>query len=256
MAGINKKIMAFVGTNDAAALVSALAEHTDDIYAAVSDEYGKAPHPGGNITLISKYLDEEKMSSWIDRVGVDIVIDGTDLPASGARAVIKKVCAEKNVEYHRIAAKQQINLHTSIYRNKENLLRDLEYPVGNILVEGEEELYGIITEVKDFSDKVFMMVPADPDIMKRVLDAGYKKENIISINKLIHSDMLVAMFREFEISDYVFPGYLKEGMGERLASVDRSDVKACIYGDLVPDDGMSADDMWDMFAERFGIEEY
>ena len=45
-------------------------------------------------------------------------------------------------------------------------------------------------------------------------------------------------------------------MGERLASADRSDVKACIYGDLVPDDGMSADDMWDMFAERFGIKEY
>ena len=256
MAGINKKIMAFVGTNDAAALVSALAEHTDDIYAAVSDEYGKAPHPGGNITLISKYLDEEKMASWIDRVGVDIVIDGTDLPATEARAVIKKVCEEKGAEYHRIAAKQQMNLHSTICRSKEQLLRELEYPVGNILVEGNDELYDMITEIKDFSEKVLMMIPADPDALKKALDLGYKKENIISINRLIHADMLIAMFNEFEISDYVFPGYLRDGMGERLASVDRSDAKAHIYGELVPDDGMSADAMWDMFAERFGIEEY
>ncbi len=256
MAGINSKIMAFVGTEDASALVSALAEHTDDIYAAVSDEYGKAPHPGGNITLLSKYLDEERMSSWIDRVGVDIVIDGTDLPASEARAVIKKVCAEKGIEYHRIAAKQQMNLHTSVYRSREQLLRDLEYTVGNILAEGDAELCDMLTDVKDFSEKIFMMIPADPEILKNVLDAGYRKENILSVNRLIHADMLVAMFKEFNISDYVFPGYLTEGMGERLASADRSDIKACIYGDLIPDEGMSADDMWDMFAERFGIEEY
>ena len=101
------------------------------------------------------------------------VIDGTDLPASGARAVIKKVCSERSIEYHRIAAKQQMNLHTSVYRNKDQLLRDLEYPVGNILVEGDEELYGLLTGVKDFSEKIIMMAPADPDVIKRVLDLGY-----------------------------------------------------------------------------------
>lgn len=256
MAGINKKIMAFVGTNDAAELVSALAEHTNDIYAVVSDEYGKAPHPSGNITLLSKYLDEEKMSSWLDRVGIDIVIDGTSLTASDARGIIKKVCSEKGLEYYRTAAKQQLNLHTSIYRSKEQLLRDLKYTVGNILVESNEELRSMFTEMKNFSDKVLVMVPADPDLIKKTLDAGYKRENILSINRLIHAELLVAMFREFNVSDYVFPGYLKEGMEARLSSVDRSDVKACVYGELVPDEGMNADAMWDMLAERFGIEEY
>lgn len=257
MAGINKKIMAFIGTNDASALVSALAEHTDDIYAAVSDRYGKAPHPSGNITLLSKYLDEEMMSSWIEKVGVEIVIDGTELAASEERTVIKKVCSEKGIEYYRIAAKQQMNLHASVYRNKEQLLRELEYTVGNVLVEDDGgELYDIMTGVRDFSEKVLMMIPADPEVIENVLAAGYKKENILSVNRLIHADMLIAMFEELNISHYVFPGCLTDGMSERLASVDRSQVKACIYGDLIPDEGMTDDAMWDMLAERFGIEEY
>ena len=99
MAGINRKIMAFIGTEETAELVSALAEYTDNIYAAVSDEYGKASHPSGNITLLSRYLDEEKMNSWIDRVGVDLVIDGTDLTAEAPRKLIAKVCESRNIEY-------------------------------------------------------------------------------------------------------------------------------------------------------------
>lgn len=255
MAGINKNIMAFVGTADAANLVSALAEHTDDIYAAVSDEYGRSPHPGGNITVISKYLDEERAANWIDRVGIDIIIDGTDLSAVGPREMIKKVCADKGVEYLRIAAKQQRNMHTTFIRSEEQLLRELEYPVGNILAECDDELCERLAGVRQFSEKTFIMIPAESEVLEKVLSLGYKKENIISVNRVIHADLLMAMFREFGISDYVFPGYLKEGMNERLEAVDRSSVKALVYGDFVQDEGMSAEEMWNTLAARFGIED-
>lgn len=255
MAGINKNIMAFVGTEDTANLVSALAEHTDNIYAAVSNEYGKAPHPGGNITVISKYLDEEKASNWIERVGVDIVIDGTDLSASGPREMIKKVCEQKGIEYLRIAAKQQRNMHTTFIRNEDQLLRELEYTVGNILAECDSKLYDLLTGVRNFREKTFIMIPAESGIFEKVIELGYKKENIISVNRIIHSDLLIAMFKEFGISDYVFPGNFKEGMNERLEAVDRSSVKAAVYGDFVQDEGMSVDEMWDMLAARFGIED-
>lgn len=253
MAKINKKIMAFVGTEDASRLVSALAEYTDDIYAAVSDEYGKAPHPGGNITIISKYLDEEKMESWINRIGIDIVIDGTALSVPAERAIIKKLCERKGIEYYRIAARQQMNMHASIMRSSRQLIRELEYTVGNVLAEGDAELYDILTDVKNFSEKVFIIAPAEPEILKAVLDRGYRKENILSFNRIIHADLLKALFREFKISDYVFPGYLREGIPERLAAVDSSEAKAAIWGDLLPDDGMEPDDIWDMFSERFDL---
>jgi precorrin-6x reductase len=255
MSKITKKIMAFVGTEDASELVTALAEHTDNIYAAVSSEYGKAPHPGGNITLLSKYLDEEDMERWMERVNIDIVIDGTDISAASEGKIIKDVCEKRGVEYYRMAAKYQINMHTSVVRKDDVLLREMEYTVGNVLVEGDADLFRLLTGVRAYDEKMFPVVPAEPEMLKSVLDMGYKKENIISINRLIHADMLIALFNEFGISDYIFPGTLKEGMSERLAAVDRSNVKAAVYGDFVRDEGMNADDMWDMFAERFGIED-
>ena len=58
LAGIDIKIMAFIGTDDCSDLITRLAKYTDKIYAAVSSAYGKSVFPGGNITLISSYLDD------------------------------------------------------------------------------------------------------------------------------------------------------------------------------------------------------
>lgn len=252
--GINKKIMAFIGSPDTAELVSALAEHTDNIYAAVSDDYGKSPHPGGNITLIAKYLNEEDIERWMDR-GVEIVIDGTDLIAEEARSIIKKVCEKKGVEYHRLVPKFRYTLSTTLIRQDEVMLRELEYTVGNVLVEGDEGLFRKLTGVKDFSEKIIPMVPYDEKLLRELIDMGYKLENIISFNRMLHSTMLTALFSEFNVSHYIFPGSYILGMGERLSSVDNSPVKALIYGELKQEEGNTAADLWDMFAERFGIED-
>ena len=180
MAKIKETIMIFVGTKEAAEFASALAEYTDNIYAAVSDEYGISPHPIGNLTLISKYLDEKNMKDWIGRIKADIVIDGTDIMAAAQREAIKKVCEERNIEYYHLAVKQQLNLHSTIYRNENQLQRDLEYVVGNVLAEGDTELFNILTGVSNFQEKIFIMLPADAEAIRKILNLGYKKDNIIS----------------------------------------------------------------------------
>lgn len=253
MAGINRKIMAFIGTEETAELVSALAEYTDNIYAAVSDEYGKASHPSGNITLLSRYLDEEKMNSWIDRVGVDLVIDGTDLTAEAPRKLIAKVCESRNIEYIRIAKKMQTNLSTTIFRSQEQLVREMEYTVGNVLAEGDLTLMKMLTGVKDYQDKVFPMVSAEEGVFEALTDMGYRKENIISFNRMIHAGLLMALFQEFSISDYIYQGSLQIGLRERLEAVDHSAVKAAVYGDLAQEEGIEASAAWDMLSSRFGI---
>jgi len=252
--GINKKIMAFIGSPEVADLVSELAEHTDNIYAAVSDDYGKSPHPGGNITLIAKYLNEEDMERWMDR-GVELVIDGTDLIAQEARSVIRKLCEKKGIEYHRVVSKFNYTLSTTLIKQDDVMLRELEYTVGNVIVEGDEELFGKLTAVKDFSEKIIPLIPYDTELFNSLINMGYKLENIISFNRTIHSGMLTALFIEFKVSHYVFPGDYMLGMGERLTSVESSPVKALIYGELEQEEGYSAAALWKIFADRFGIED-
>ena len=249
------RIMAFIGTDDSAELMSELAEHISGMYAAVSDEYGRAKHPIGDITLLSKYLDRDNLIKWLDRNQTSLVIDGTSLAASEQRRLIKQVCDEKGIEYFHIAAKLQSNINTTIFRNDDQLIREFEYSVGRVMVQGDRHLFEVMTGVREYSDKVIPVIPADTELINSVVELGYKRENIISINRPVHSDLLIAIFHEYKVSNYVFLGSDLYGLQERLDSVDRSSVKGAVYGDFASEEGIEVNRLWDKLTERFGIED-
>ncbi|MCI8283982.1 MAG: precorrin-6A/cobalt-precorrin-6A reductase [Firmicutes bacterium] len=262
MAEINKKIMAFTGSSDAAELVNMLSEYTNDIYAAVADEYGEAPSPSGNITLLSKYMDREKIISWIDRVGIDIVIDGISMSNEEMRKELKEVCESSGVEYFKLTEKLSINMNTSIWRSIEELARSIEYAAGSVLIWAGIELYlELAAYIKQNPDRgkgfgnLIIVLPPAPDMISKALEAGYESSNIICIDKDVHAEFIVAMFNEFNATHFVISGAEKQGLKERLRAVDLSSVKASVFGDIKGDDGMSMIDMWKLFCERFGIED-
>ena len=76
--------MVFTGSAEARMFVDSLSEYTDLIYAVVSDQYGSKQHVSGNITVISRYLDKESIKSWVERVGIRVLVDGTEIYAAGA----------------------------------------------------------------------------------------------------------------------------------------------------------------------------
>jgi len=252
---IDKKIMAFVGTEDASKLVHVLSDYTDDIYACVASEYGKATHPGGNITLLSKYQDEDSIRRWIDR-GVELIIDGTAVTADEHRAVIGKVCQETGVEYLRLAANHEFNLNTSLGASPEELKRTVEYAVGKVLVKGDTEMYRIISQAKDFQTKAMPMAANDPEILKELLDMGYPAENILGTDRIYSPEFLTALFKELDITHFIMLGSDKRGFSERIEAINRSMVKATVYGELPSESGLNLQDMWEMLAKRFDIDEY
>lgn len=262
MANINKKIMAFTGSSDAAELVNMLSEYTNDIYAAVADEYGEAPSPSGNITLLSKYMDREKIVSWIDRVGIDIVIDGISMSNENMRKELEEVCKSRNVEYFKLTEKLSMNMNTSIWRSVDELARSIEYAAGSVLAWADIDLYcdlaAYITKVQERAkdlDNLLIVLPPLPDMIERAFEAGYDSSNIICMDKDVHAEFIVAMFNEFNVTHFVISGAEKQGLKEKLKAVDMSSVKASVFGEIKGDGGISLTDMWKIFCDKFGIEE-
>ena len=255
MAKIDKKIMAFVGTAASSRLVSDIADYTDDIYAATASEYGSAPHPGGNITILSKYQDEEAIKRWIDR-GVNLIIDGTDVTAEEHREIIKKACAETGVEYLRVAASYDINLNTAQSSNPEDLIRAVEYCVGRVLVRGDMEIFKVLVDAKDYQTKVMPMIKNDPEILKELLAMGYPQENILGTDRVYSPEYMLALFKELNITHFIMMGSEKRGLTQRIESINRSMVKATIYGGLPAEEGLTAEKMWMMLCDRFNIDDY
>ena len=252
---IDRKIMAFVGSEDASKLVHVLSDYTDDIYACVASEYGKATHPGGNITILSKYQDEEAIKRWIDR-GVNLIIDGTAVTSDAHSAIIRKACEETGVEYLRIAANYEFNLNTTLGGTPEDIRRTVEYSVGKVLVKGDLDMLGTIAGAKDYQSKVIPMVANDPEILSSLLEMGYPAENILGTDRVYSSDFMIALFKELDITNFIMMGSDKKGFGERIESINRSMVKATIYGEVPEETGLNVQQMWEMLADRFEIDEY
>lgn len=256
MAKIDIKIIAFVGTEASSRLVDSIAVYTDGIYAAVSSRYGDAPLPGGNITLIQKYLDEEGLRKWIRNTGASLVIDGTAVSAADAGSMIRSVCEDLHLEYVRIVEERKIKSDTEICRDPSSLLRTIQYSVQNVLVEAEEDIFRILTEDPDYRKKIIPLLPPDSGLLQKLNDMGYPPEHIICTGRVLSAPFLQALFAEYNVTHYIFRGDVLSGLSERLDALNHSMVHATILGDPAEEKGRTAEQYLREFEKRFGITWY
>ena len=137
----NEKIMIFVGSAEAKVFADSLAEYTDSVYAVVSERYGSRQHVSGNITVISRFLDKDSIKSWVARVGVSVLVDGTEVYASASSRMIRETAEELGLDYFKISSSIDVDFtHTSKCKNAEEIVKDASYTVGNVLLIGCSEL--------------------------------------------------------------------------------------------------------------------
>lgn len=252
MSGIDVRIMAFVGTEESSELVSRLAEFTDGIYAAVSEKYGRSSFPGGNITIISSYLDEAGIQRWIDRTGVGIIIDGTAEDREHESAVIEKKAEENGIEYLRIKTDLQISRNARICRGRSEILSGLEYTSGNILVEGSE-LYSFLTASGVDPERLIAAAAPVSSEIKKLEDAGCRPDHMICLGMDVDGDFMLAVLDELKIHNYVMKGGKNRGIAAKMDAMSHSDARAFIDGELAEENGSTAEEVWKKLSERFGL---
>ena len=107
----------------------------------VSERYGSRQHVSGNITAISRFLDKDSIKSWVARVGVSVLVDGTEVYASASSRMIRETAEELGLDYFKISSSIDVDFtHTSKCKNAEEIVKDASYTVGNVLLIGCSEL--------------------------------------------------------------------------------------------------------------------
>ncbi len=103
--------------------------------------YGSRQHVSGNITAISRFLDKDSIKSWVARVGVSVLVDGTEVYASASSRMIRETAEELGLDYFKISSSIDVDFtHTSKCKNAEEIVKDASYTVGNVLLIGCSEL--------------------------------------------------------------------------------------------------------------------
>lgn len=245
--------MAFVGTHEVKALIDELSEYTDNIYAVVADEYGNVPYPGGNITVISKHLDEDGILRWIEGSNIKTIIDGTAIYADEESKMICEVAKKAGVEYLNIVRHVEMSQRIHISRSEEDMLRHIEYTHGNVLVKSDKRILQKLTAWDKYKDKICPMVLPDDVVLKKLTDAGYSRENIICFGRRLSSDFLVALIREYDVTQFVMMGSDKVGMQERLQATEIAKIDVVIYGEIEREQGFSVEEVWNILADRYGL---
>ena len=252
MSGIDTKIMAFIGTDDCADLITRLAGYTDKIYAAVSSRYGKSTFPGGNITIISSYLDGDGIQRWIDRSGIGLIIDGVSENAEEERDLIRKKAEENGIEYLRITHQLKMSKNIRICQSREELAGAFSYSTGTVLVEGSS-LYRFLTESGIDQERMVVLVRPDEDEIRSVKAAGCKEDHILSWNMIAHEHFLLALFEELQVRYYVMEGGSNRGIAEKIRAMNHSDAHALIDGHLTGQEGYTSRELWKMLKKRYGL---
>lgn len=252
LAGIDTKIMAFVGTNDSADLITRLAKFSDKIYAAVSANYGQSTFPGGNITIISSHLDDAGIQRWIDRTGIGLIIDGIAEEAAGECELVRKKAEENGIEYLRIADQLRLSKNIRTCRRREDLISELSYTIGNILVEGAD-LYLALKEAGVDPDRMIVMTEPDPEELSRLLEAGCTKEQMISFGMIVDHKLMLSVLDELSIRFYILKGGKNRGIAEKVRALNHSDAAALIDGGLADQEGLTTRELWKLLSKRFGL---
>ena len=255
----NEKIMIFVGSAEAKVFADSLAEYTDSVYAVVSERYGSRQHVSGNITVISRFLDKDSIKSWVARVGVSVLVDGTEVYASASSRMIRETAEELGSDYFKISSSIDVDFtHTSKCKNAEEIVKDASYTVGNVLLIGCSELAEDVVTKRDgaLRDRVVAVLPPEEENIRMCREAGYPPENIICMTVPQPEILLRGLIEGRNITHMVVSAEDIASIKSNLRAAEAANIKVSLYGELRQPDGMSVEQLWNTFVARLGIREH
>ena len=253
-----EKIMIFAGSRESKQFADSLAEYTDHIYAVVSEAYGSRQHISGNITVIPRALDEEGIKSWVNRVGIGAVVDGTEVYAAEESQRIRKTAEELGVDYFKIASAVDVDFtHTTKCSNAEEIVKDASYAVGSVLMIGCRELAEEVVSVKDgvLKNRVIALLPPEEESIRVCREAGYPEQNVICMKTPLPEAVLRGIIEGKNVTHMVVSAADIASVKTNLSAAEAAGIKVSLYGQLPEAEGVSVESLWNVFVARLGIEE-
>ena len=254
----DEKVMIFAGSREAKWFTDALAEYTDHIYAVVSEAYGSRQHISGNITVISRRLDEEGIRSWAKRVDIGVIVDGTEVYAQEESHMIRRAAEELGIDYFRIRSAVDVDFtHTNRCSDAADIVKDASYTVGSVLMIGCRELAQAVVSEKDgvLKDRVIALFPPEEDSIRLCREAGYPQENIICMKTPVPEVLLRGIIEGRNVTHMIVSAADVSSIKTNLSAAAAAGIRVSLYGELPKAEGTPAEELWRIFTERLGIRE-
>lgn len=233
-------MLVFTGTQAGIQLIDRLTDYTEHVYAVVAPEYGKVPHPMGNMTLITSFLDEDGMQRWIDRIHFDLIVDGVSSDHPEASVLIRKAAEKNGIEYLKVVDRFNMISGISVCRTREELVEKAGSLMGNVLMDGAD-IFRLLEKEYSGRDSLWVLMDPDPDKIRELLEMGCPADHIICFGTVPSSEFMTVFFNEYNIAYYVMNGADKRGMVKKYNAIDHSNVRAFLLGDPSDGEGMTSD---------------
>ena len=201
----------------------------------------------------------DSIKSWVARVGVSVLVDGTEVYASASSRMIRETAEELGLDYFKISSSIDVDLtHTSKCKNAEEIVKDASYTVGNVLLIGCSELAEDVVTKRDgaLRDRVVAVLPPEEENIRMCREAGYPLENIICMTVPQPEILLRGLIEGRNIIHMVVSAEDIASIKSNLRAAEAANIKVSLYGELRQPEGMSVEQLWNTFVARLGIREH
>ena len=245
--------LVFAGTSEGRRLVELLSGCGAEVCASVATEYGKTLLPRG-VKVFSERLDADGMSTLLQSLRFDCVIDATHPYAARATENIRAACAATGTRYLRLL-RPSVSGDGCVYvESAAQAAEVLTAATGNVLLTtGSKELDAFV-RVPDYQERIYPRVLPSLESVQRCLALGYRVQNILAMQGPFTREMNGATLRQIGASILV----TKEsgdagGFSEKLDAARDTGAIAVVIGRPREERGLSFDEVVEALSADFPL---
>lgn len=171
------RLLIFGGTTEGRQLAECCAGNGIDAVVSVATDYGASLLPDG-IDVRCGRLDAEQMAELI-RAGYSAVVDATHPYAVEATENIRRACILTGTEYLRLIRRSSVPCGKTV-QDIEGLVALLNETSGTVLSTLGSKSLEALTQVRDFSERLWVRVLPGGEILQHCRELGYDEGKVIS----------------------------------------------------------------------------
>lgn len=196
-----RRIMILGGTTEGRKLAELCAAGGINAYISVTSDYGARLLPASEyITVICKRMDADRMEALFSGYGITHVIDATHPFAlevtENARQVCKKLC----IPYFRIVREQEAEAPgVTYFDDLPAIMAYLEKTAGRIFITTGSKEAAAFCRLKDFNDRCVFRVLDVPEVVERIIQMGYQREQVIALRGPFSVEENISQFRAHHV---------------------------------------------------------
>lgn len=235
------KLLIFGGTTEGRKLAEYCAANDIIADVSVATEYGASLLPSKINTLCGR-LDAEQMTELISK-GYSAVIDATHPYAVEATQNIRNACSAANTNYLRLLRDSSETIGRTVSNMKE-LVQILNYTNDIVLSTLGSKALEALTEVRDFSDRLWIRVLPSDEIINNCHVLGYDISKVICDKGPFTTEQNIAHLKKSKATILITKecgetgGYREKAEAARICGTElitlvRPPEKGCSYDEII-----------------------